>query len=237
MPAIARSSTPVTVRQRLRAPWTVAVVLVLVCSGSSVDAVASAVRAAHWLQAPGAALIGAGLAVLVSNFASQEAIREQYHKDANLRRRDEFYVPLHTDLKGIVDRLNDARSGRDGLVQVIGVTAEASEDFASVSTLRAGDGISRRRGGTEADADGELTGPRWYRGPPAPAMRTVKNCPTPWDLYPFPFSLTLEAVPGERLQEGCHVQSLLGMSNGQAQSIVPRPGHHPVELTPNLMNC
>jgi hypothetical protein len=124
---------------RMRSMWALA--LVLVAAGAGIDALASVVHSVSWLQAPGAAVIGAGLAVLVSKSASQEAVREQYHKDANLRRKDEYYVPLHTDLKSIADRLADAKGGRQPFPQHVGLKEETYQGpvgLAPPSTLGGG---------------------------------------------------------------------------------------------------
>lgn len=46
----------------------------------------------------GAATLGAGLTMLITDLTSRRAIYEQHAKDANLRRRDEVYGPLHAEL-------------------------------------------------------------------------------------------------------------------------------------------
>lgn len=64
-----------------------------------------------WIQPVGGIVFGAGLAVLTSAISSRVAVREQYAKEANLKRKDNYYGPLHADLKALRDRLEAARNG------------------------------------------------------------------------------------------------------------------------------
>lgn len=44
----------------------------------------------------GAAMLGAGVTMFITDVTSRRAVQEQYAKDANLRRRDQVYGPLHS---------------------------------------------------------------------------------------------------------------------------------------------
>jgi hypothetical protein len=60
----------------------------------------------------GGILFGTGLTVLVSRWSN----REQLAKDANLRRKTDLYVPLHTELQNLQDRL--VESSTDDLLRL-----------------------------------------------------------------------------------------------------------------------
>lgn len=64
-----------------------------------------------WGQVVGGIAFGAGLTVLSSTISSRITVREQYAKEANLKRKDDYYGPLHADLKALRERLEIARSG------------------------------------------------------------------------------------------------------------------------------
>lgn len=59
----------------------------------------------------GGAVLGAGLSALVATATGREAIRQQYAKEANLRRKDDLYAPLHAEIKYLRERLEAAAAG------------------------------------------------------------------------------------------------------------------------------
>lgn len=106
--------------------WT-AVSLLLV-AGASAEVIAFTDKSAALLNSPGGALIAAGLAIVVSRVTSRETSFEQYRKDAILKYKDDLYVPLHTELRTLLNRLEAARSKQAPFPQSI-TLAGASSGF------------------------------------------------------------------------------------------------------------
>jgi len=67
----------------------------------------------------GAAIFGAGLAVLISTFTSKQAVSDQYRKEANLRRKDTIYAPLHAEIKKARINLEQAEAGHKPFPRLI----------------------------------------------------------------------------------------------------------------------
>ena len=67
-----------------------------------------------WSVAPtvGGVLLGAALGLLSSTISSRLTAQEQYAKDANLKRKEDYYGPLHADLRALREHLQAARSGQ-----------------------------------------------------------------------------------------------------------------------------
>ncbi len=60
-----------------------------------------------------AGVLGAtALTLAVTIITSREAVLQQNAKQANLTRKDTYYVPMFNDLKQVFDRLEDARQKR-----------------------------------------------------------------------------------------------------------------------------
>jgi len=55
---------------------------------------------------------GTALTLAVTNITSREAVLQQNAKQANLARKDMYYVPMFNDLKQVFDRLEEARQKR-----------------------------------------------------------------------------------------------------------------------------
>jgi hypothetical protein len=110
--------------------------------GVAIDALASYADRAHWLQSPGAAITGGGIAMLISQLTGQAALKEAYNKDSNLRRKDDLYLPLHTDVKAVLDRLIDARGGAKPFPQAVAVTADGGQGL-GISTGADGGSLAR----------------------------------------------------------------------------------------------
>jgi hypothetical protein len=69
-------------------------------------------------------------------------VAEQYHKEAHLQRKRDFYVPLHAEVRDVLVRLTGAREGRAAYPQEIGITAPMSDGLASLSPPTSIDGGS-----------------------------------------------------------------------------------------------
>ena len=67
----------------------------------------------------GGLLLGGGITVVISDLTGRRAIKEQYAKDANLRRRDTVYGPLEAELNFLRQRLEAAANGQEPYPQVV----------------------------------------------------------------------------------------------------------------------
>lgn len=84
----------------------------LIALGTAVF-VAGSVFGLGWGQAFGGAVFGTGLTILSSTIISRVSVREQYAKEANLKRKDDYYGPLHANLKALREQLEAARNGEN----------------------------------------------------------------------------------------------------------------------------
>ncbi len=64
-----------------------------------------------WLHDAGGTLFVAGLSLTISTAISKEAVRQQYAKEANVRRKEILYGPLYTELKQLWERFDQASRG------------------------------------------------------------------------------------------------------------------------------
>jgi hypothetical protein len=132
------SSRVVRLRQRFANLWMLATGLLI--AGAGADTIAATAKTAAWLQSPGTAVIGAGLAVLVSSLTGQRAVSEQYHKEANLQRKRDYYAPLHTDVKSALDRFLEVRSGRAGYPRQVGLLLDPADGIPGLTARTPPDG-------------------------------------------------------------------------------------------------
>lgn len=88
-----------------------------------------------WIPAVGTAALGAGFAILVSSITGIRAIHEQYAKEANLRRKDTIYAPLHAEVKKLRGYLERAEGGEVAYPQHIDLKDEPPPSDLSLSVL------------------------------------------------------------------------------------------------------
>ena len=85
----------------------------------------------------GAAVFGAGLAVLVSTVTSKQAVSDQYRKEANLRRKDTIYAPLHAEIKKARTDLEQAEARQKPFPRLIDTGSGTVPRNAGMSDLAA----------------------------------------------------------------------------------------------------
>lgn len=74
-------------------------------------AVAPPVRGNGWLSAVGITFLSVGTSTFCTLLVARRSAIEGYRRDANLRRKDEVYAPLHTQLKQLLDQSLAADQG------------------------------------------------------------------------------------------------------------------------------
>jgi len=84
---------------------------ILLIAGLLLLVLAAALKV-DWLRDAGGALFVAGLSLIISTSSGKEAVRQQNAKEANVRRKDEIYGPLHAELKQLRERLEDTSTGK-----------------------------------------------------------------------------------------------------------------------------
>jgi|GEM_PF-3280892 hypothetical protein len=89
-----------------------------------VGAIVPAGKGNGWVPIVGGTLFGASLAALFSFSSARYSVLEGYRKEANLRRKDELYGPLYTELRSLREYLEDAQNGNNPFPQWIDIEGE-----------------------------------------------------------------------------------------------------------------
>jgi len=98
----------------------------LLIAGMSMLVVGARAHDDTW-KTVGGAMLGSGLAVIVGTLTGREAVRQQYVKEANLRRKTDSYGPLHEEFKTLRETLDRTRAGEAPYPRRIATTAPVTE--------------------------------------------------------------------------------------------------------------
>ena len=88
--------------------WLVDAALGLIVIGALVIGFAGS---SDWSKIVGGAVLGAGFSIVIAAVTGRRAVAQQYAKEANLRRKDQVYGPLHAELKRVREYLEDVKHG------------------------------------------------------------------------------------------------------------------------------
>lgn len=86
-----------------------------------------------WVPVIGGTLFGASVAALFSFASARYSVLEGYRKEANLKRKEEIYGPLHAELKRLREQLTGAQRGARPYPQWIDI---AGEPYPEIMILR-----------------------------------------------------------------------------------------------------